>query len=214
MDVICKYYPKINVRQVDQLKLLQPLYQYWNKKINIISRKDIDELYLRHVLHSLAIDKFLVDQNNGKKMNVQTKFLDVGTGGGFPGIPLAIMYPEINFLLVDSIQKKIDVVKDIVNQLSLSNVRVVRSRAENIVEKFDYVICRAVAKIEKLLNWTAHVYGNNQNNILPNGLIALKGGELTHEIENINHPSLIQNIDVYFEEEFFKTKKIVYVKMK
>ncbi len=213
MDIIQKYFPELRQDQIQRLRALLPLYKKWNNKINVISRKDIDHLHEKHVLHSLAIAKFLSDRQTCTKLAPDTKILDIGTGGGFPGIPLAIFFPYVHFLMIDSIEKKIGVVNNIITELDLENARAIRSRAENINEKFDFVVCRAIAKIDKLLMWTKNNYRKNQINAIPNGLLTLKGGNLEDELAGIKQHHQIQNIDAYFEEKFFKTKKIVYVQM-
>lgn len=203
MEVIEKYFTSLSDNQIECFKQLGPLYRNWNDKINVISRKDIDQLYLRHVLHSLSIAKYI---NFSSGQNV----LDIGTGGGFPGIPLAILFPETNFTLIDSIQKKIMVVEAVIYSLKLKNVRTKQIRAENITEKYDVVVCRAVASLSKLIQWTRKniVDSSDMNNV--NGLIALKGGDLSSEIIP-GYKTTIIDIQNYFEDAFFQTKKLVHI---
>lgn len=204
MNEILKYFPDLTERQLEQFGTLMEVYTEWNQKINVISRKDIDELYTRHVLHSLAIPKF-------SQFVKGTEVMDIGTGGGFPGIPLAIFYPDCQFLLVDSIEKKIKVVREVAEALGLENVEAYRGRAEDVKRKFDFVVCRAVAKIEKLMMWTQRSYKTKQRNALPNGMLALKGGDLTEELSVLRKHHEVQELSSYFEEDFFETKKLVYV---
>ena len=196
MDIILKYFPELTEQQIALFKQLEPLYLDWNQKVNVISRKDVDQFYERHVLHSLSIAK-VHSFKSGESV------LDLGTGGGFPGIPLAIMFPETNFLLVDSIGKKINVVKDVIEQLGLKNASAEWTRVEEIPQKFDVVVTRAVAKLEKLLAWTKKQTKH---------VIALKGGDLTQEIRdvsNIKKKYQIYSIQDFFKEDFFETKVIV-----
>ena len=203
MELIKKYFKDLSTKQVQQFEKLEELYKEWNLKINVISRKDINEIYLKHVLHSLAISKVINFKDN-------TSIIDVGTGGGFPGIPLAIMYPKVQFHLVDSIRKKILVVNEVSKSLKLENVITSHSRAENLEGKYDFVISRAVTKMrefKKLIKGKFNAYSFNDLN---NGIIYLKGGDLTIELLGINNKQIL--ISDYYEEEFFETKKIVYVK--
>jgi 16S rRNA (guanine527-N7)-methyltransferase len=204
VELIKKYFPHISTQQLNQFSALQDVYNDWNAKINVISRKDMDALYERHVLHSLAIYKFLPFQPN-------SKILDIGTGGGFPGIPLAIMHPEVEFLLVDSIGKKITVVNEVAAAIQLNNVRSQHGRAEEVKEKFDFVVSRAVAEMETLWRWSQGKFKKEQKNALPNGLICLKGGDLKLELEALKRPKEIYTLAKYFKEEFFETKALVYV---
>jgi 16S rRNA (guanine527-N7)-methyltransferase len=203
MEIIEKYFTSLSENQIEAFKQLGPLYRKWNDRINVISRKDIDHLYLRHVLHSLAIAKYIAF------IPGQT-VLDIGTGGGFPGIPLAILFPETNFTLVDSIQKKIRVVETVINTLKLTNVRAEQNRAENISEKYDFVVSRAVASLSKLIQWTRKNIHVSSDINSANGLIALKGGDLSTEI-NPGYKTNTIEIQDYFEETFFQTKKIVHI---
>jgi 16S rRNA (guanine527-N7)-methyltransferase len=206
MDQIRKYFPELQPNQYSKLESLHPLYREWNLRINVISRKDIDHLFERHVLHSLAIAKFI-------NFTPGTKVIDIGTGGGFPGLPLAIVFPEVEFILADSIGKKIKVVNAIIEALSIQNAQGICARVENINDTFDFVICRAVARMDKLLVLTKKLFSNKQRNALPNGLIALKGGILEEELKEIKESYEIEDLGEYFEEEFFQTKKLVYVQL-
>jgi 16S rRNA (guanine527-N7)-methyltransferase len=199
MELILKYFPELSDNQIQQFKQLQFLYSNWNEKVNVISRKDVAYFYERHVLHSLSIAKI-------HSFEAGTKVLDLGTGGGFPGIPLAILFPETQFLLVDSIGKKISVVQDVIQQLGLQNAEAKWSRVEEIDTKFDVVVTRAVAKLEQLLLWTKFHSKH---------IIALKGGDLSQEIKdisNIKKTLQLYPISDFFEEEFFETKFIVDLK--
>ncbi len=204
MELISRYFPLLNQKQLELFGQLKPLYAEWNAQINVISRKDFPEFYERHVLHSLSIARFILFAPG-------TKILDVGTGGGFPGIPLAIFFPAVQFHLVDSIGKKIKVVNSIVQSLQLKNVRAEQIRAEFLREKYDFVVSRAVTKLPEFVSWIQKNISGKQKNTLPNGIIYLKGGELNEEIKPFKKKVLIQNIHKYFEEEFFETKKIVYL---
>lgn len=205
MEYIIKYFPNITDVQKEQFSRLEALYQEWNEKINVISRKDIDNLYLHHVLHSLAIVKFMPFKKG-------SKILDLGTGGGLPGIPLAIMFPDCRFTLIDSINKKTVVAQAIAEELGLTNVVVKCGRAEELKEKFDFVTTRAVAKIDKLLPWTRKVLEKNHQNIYPNGLLALKGN-LKEELKLISKHEFTETVRVseYFNEPYFEDKYILYV---
>ena len=202
MDVIKKYFPELTNKQENQLLQLAGLYKDWNTKINIISRKDIDKLYTHHILHSLSIAKII----NFKK---DTEILDLGTGGGLPGIPLAIMFPDVRFTLADSIGKKIKVVDDIIQYVDLQNIITINNRAENIKEKFDFVISRAVAKTSVLMSWVNKSFKKINNNTLENGLLLLKGGCIKEELSNIKH--IQYKISDYFDEDYFDNKKIIYI---
>lgn len=206
MEQIKKYFTDLSSEQIKQFTLLEALYKEWNAQINVISRKDIDELYIRHVLHSLAIAKVL-------KFKSKTKILDVGTGGGFPGIPLAILFPECNFLLVDSIQKKIKVVLEVSNALELKNIEAKQIRAEKVTGEFDFIVSRAVTKMDPFVKWTRKKVKKKQNHELKNGILYLKGGDLTEEL--INFPKAkLYTISDFFEEAFFETKKVVHIPIK
>lgn len=191
--------------QLDQFSKLDALYREWNEKINVISRKDMDNLYINHVLHSLGIAK-VIQFNNGADI------LDVGTGGGFPGIPLAILFPQTHFHLVDSIGKKITVVKEVSNALGLRNVESEKIRAEEILKrKYDFVVSRAVTRMKEFYPWVAGKMKKGSTHQLDNGILYLKGGELDEEMKEIRKPYSIYNLTDFFEEEFFETKKVVYV---
>jgi len=206
MELILKYFPDLTPLQIEQFTKLEALYQDWNLKINVVSRKDIDELYLRHVLHSLAIAR-IINFKDGSSM------MDVGTGGGFPGIPLAILFPECEFHLVDSINKKLNVVREVVAGLELQNVKVTHSRVEEIKETYDFIISRAVAAMPTFVHWIKGKVSKTQQNQLKNGIIYLKGGDLTEELQDYK-TTTIYNISDYFEEDFFDTKKIVHLPIK
>ncbi len=203
LDLIKKYFPELSPDQIAKFEKLGDLYKEWNQKINVISRKDIDLLYERHILHSLAIAKVI-------QFKPQTTVLDIGTGGGFPGIPLAIYFPETDFLLVDSIGKKIKVVEEVSSGAGLLNVKARQARAEQIPEKFDFVVSRAVTTLDEIGKWAKGKYLKGGFNDLDNGLLYLKGGDLTEELKNIRSFQ-ISDISKFFEEEFFETKKVVYV---
>ena len=203
MQSILKYFPSLSNTQINQYKDLENLYNEWNSKINVISRKNLSELYLNHVLHSLSIAKFISFKKG-------TSILDIGTGGGFPGIPLAILFPEVNFLLVDSIGKKIKVVNRICESIKLKNVLTRHIRVEEIDSKFDFIVSRAVTNMKDFKMISKGKIKNNHINEIKNGIISLKGGDLSKEMKNISHESY--NISNYFSEDFFKTKKIIYIK--
>ena len=202
MKIIHKYFPKLTDRQIQQFLELRNLYEFWNSKINVISRKDINDLYVRHILHSLAIAKVI-------HFNKGTRILDVGTGGGFPGIPLAIIFPNVEFLLVDSIAKKIKVVEDISSSIKLQNVQTLNSRVERINELFDFVVSRAVTNMPDFIDMVQDKLNSKHNNSLKNGILYLKGGDLSQELKSISNTQYY--IENYFEENFFKTKKVVYI---
>lgn len=206
MELIDKYFPDLSGEQREKLARLKAVYEHWNNQINVISRKDMDDFYERHVLHSLAIAKVI-------NFRPGTKILDIGTGGGFPGIPLAILFPECHFFLVDSIGKKIKVVKEVATELGLKNVRAAHERAENIKEKFDFVVSRAVTAMPRFLPWTNNKFLKEQNNSYPNGIFYLKGGDLTEELKGIRQDMEIVDLTKFFDEAFFETKKVVYVRM-
>ena len=206
MDIIHKYFKNLSENQIQQFKKLQGLYQDWNLKINVVSRKDIDELYLRHVLHSLAIAKVV-------QFKPGAKILDVGTGGGFPGIPLAILFPETQFHLVDSIGKKIKVVDEVVAGLGLENVKTTNGRAEELKDTYDFIVSRAVAQMETFVRWTRGRISKKQNHDLKNGILYLKGGDLSEELK-LYTSATIYEIPNYFEEYFYETKKVVHLGMK
>ena len=204
MKVIQTYFPELNEQQCQQLEALYDLYTDWNAKINVISRKDIENLYLHHVLHSLGIVKMLRFKDGSSVM-------DVGTGGGFPGIPLAIFFPNVQFHLVDSIGKKIKVGQAVAEAIGLKNITFRHCRVEEEKEKYDFVVSRAVMPLADLVKLVRKNIKKEQQNALPNGLICLKGGELQHEILPFRNQALSLELGDYFKEEFFKTKKAVYV---
>ncbi len=206
MDIIKKYFPDLKSTQIELLEQLEAVYQDWNAKINVISRKDIELLYERHVLHSLGLAKVI-------QFKPMTKVMDLGTGGGFPGIPLAIFFPETEFVLVDSIGKKMRVVQEVVQALGIKNARAVHARAEEMPDDdFDFVVSRAVAPLETLLYWTRDMFSTHHFHELDNGLLCLKGGELEEELATVKKKQTkLFNLSDYFEEEYFSTKKIIYV---
>ena len=206
MELINKYFPNITEEQRQRFAALDALYRDWNSKINVISRKDIDNLYEHHILHSLGIAQVI-------KFKPGTRVMDLGTGGGFPGIPLAIMFPEVHFHLVDSIGKKIRVCDEVRTALGLTNVTTEWTRAENLKEKYDFVISRAVMPLADLVKLVRKNIAPKAQNAMPNGLICLKGGELANEVLPMKAHTLITSLSDYFEEEFFETKKVVYVSL-
>lgn len=203
MEEIIRCFPELSARQIEQLNALYALYTSWNEKINVISRKDIENLYERHVLHSLGIVKFL-------HFKPDSKIMDVGTGGGFPGIPLAIYYPDVQFHLVDSINKKLNVAREVVAALGLENVSIRHCRVEEEKATFDFVVSRAVMPFSDLAVRCRKNISKEQKNALPNGLICLKGGELGNEMASFRNKSVEIKLSDYFTGEFFKTKKVVY----
>ena len=202
MQIIHKYFPDLTEKQIEQFTDLQELYEHWNAQINVISRKNMDALYTNHILHSLAIAKVIQFEKG-------TKILDIGTGGGFPGIPLAILFPEVDFLLVDSIGKKIKVVNEVSKAIGLINVIALHERAENIKDTFDFVVSRAVTNMTDFKKWVKGKFNNTHNNTLNNGILYLKGGDLSEELRGISHYKY--EIADFFEEEFFETKKVIYI---
>jgi 16S rRNA (guanine527-N7)-methyltransferase len=205
INLITKYFPNITDAQKDHFSRLQELYSLWNEQINVISRKDTENFYERHVLHSLGIAK-VMEFNDGSSI------LDIGTGGGFPGIPLAILFPNCQFTLVDSIGKKIKVVNEVALALGLSNVKGIHARAELIPDKFDFIVSRAVTAMPAFLTWIDKKIKKENNNKLPNGILYLKGGDLKEEMSTVKKKYTFQDLNKIFEEEFFETKKVVYVK--
>lgn len=204
MDIILKYFPDLSDKQRNQFLKLDELYHDWNSKINVISRKDIDALYEHHVLHSLAIAKII-------KFRPQTRVLDLGTGGGFPGIPLAIMFPETKFKLIDGTGKKIMVVKEVAKAIGLENCVAEQLRGENETGKYDFVVSRAVMPLPELVNLVKKNVASPQHNSLPNGLLCLKGGNITNEIKPYKKIADITDLGNIFEEEWFKQKFMVYI---
>lgn len=206
MEFILKNFPDLTDVQINQFQQLESLYQDWNSKINVISRKDIDELYVKHVLHSLAISKI-------QKFEPGTYVLDVGTGGGFPGIPLAILFPETRFYLIDVILKKINVVKAVAEALELKNVKAEQMRAENVKGDFDFIVSRAVTNMPDFVSWIKDKIKKQQKHELKNGILYLKGGDLTEELAAFPNAKEY-NIAEFFEGEFFETKKVVHLPLK
>lgn len=204
-ELLLKYFPQITPQQKQQFDQLPELYNYWNGQINVISRKDIDQLFERHVLHSLGIAKVM-------SFLPGEKVLDVGTGGGFPGIPLAILFPETQFLLVDSIGKKIKVVQEVAKAIGLTNLRAAHSRAEDIDEKFDFVVSRAVTRLKEFYPWVKDKFRGRKDNKLSSGILYLKGGDLAEEIAESGLKVQQYHLKDYFSEEFFDTKQVIYIK--
>lgn len=205
MDLLKKYFPELTTEQVEQFSCLKALYEEWNNQINVISRKDTDNFYERHVLHSLAIAKVM-------SFTEGSDIMDIGTGGGFPGIPLAILFPECQFTLVDSIGKKVKVAAGVAESLGLKNVTAIHERAEKIDQKFDFIVSRAVTAMPDFIKWTKNKFKPKNNNPLANGILYLKGGDLKEEMKTVNKFYKFYNIPEFFPEEFFETKKVVYVR--
>lgn len=206
MKLILNYFAHLSDNQINQFEKLETLYKEWNAQINVVSRKDIDELYIRHVLHSLGIAKV-------QAFAPKSKILDIGTGGGFPGIPLAILFSDVDFYLVDSIGKKIKVVNEVATALGLKNVKAEHIRAEKVKGEFDFIVSRAVTKMDDFVKWTRKKIRKKSNHELKNGILYLKGGDLTEEL--INFPkATIYNLSDYFKEDFFETKKVVHIPLK
>jgi 16S rRNA (guanine527-N7)-methyltransferase len=204
MELIHKYFPHLTETQINQFAQLEELYKDWNAKVNVISRQDIDTLYERHVLHSLGIAKVL-------QFKPGTSVLDVGTGGGFPGIPLAILFPDSRFHLVDSIGKKIRVVQEIASAIGLKNVRIEQKRAERLDDTYEFVVSRAVTRLAPFVGWVQKNISRNSFHDLRNGILYLKGGDLAEELSEVNQKASIYALSDYFAEDFFETKKVVYV---
>lgn len=204
MELIKKYFPDLTASQMEKIDQMGELYQSWNAKVNLISRQDIDTLYERHILHSLGIAKVI-------QFKPGTAILDVGTGGGFPGIPLAILFPEAKFHLVDSVGKKIRVVQEIANALELDNVNAEQVRAEKLDDTYEFVISRAVTRLTPFVGWVRKNINRNSFHPLRNGILYLKGGDLAEEIAELNLKTRVYSLSDYFTEEFFETKKVVYV---
>ena len=206
MDKILHYFPNLTQKQIEQFSKLYDLYFDWNSKINVISRKDIEELYVRHVLHSLGIAKI-------QQFKPSSKVLDVGTGGGFPGIPLAILFPETQFYLIDVIAKKIKVVNEVAAAIGLKNVKAEQKRAELVNDEFDFIVSRAVTNMPDFVSWVKNKTAKNSNHELGNGILYLKGGDLTEELA-VYKTVQQYNLSDYFAEDFFETKKVVYLPLK
>jgi 16S rRNA (guanine527-N7)-methyltransferase len=206
MELILKYFPDLSETQIEQFAALERLYKEWNAKINVVSRKDIDELYLRHVLHSLGIAKVVEFADD-------TSILDVGTGGGFPGVPLAIMFPNCQFHLVDSINKKLKVINAVCEAIDLTNIRTTHSRVEAIDETYDFIVSRAVTAMPEFTKWVKGKIAKKQRNELKNGILYLKGGDLTEELKQYTTVKAYLLSD-YFEEVFFETKKVIHLPLK
>lgn len=206
ISILLKYFPDLTETQKQQFAALQDLYAHWNAQINVISRKDIDLLYERHILHSLGIAQVM-------RFKPKTTILDVGCGGGFPGIPLAILFPDCTFYLVDSIGKKIKVVNEVATAIGLKNLKAEHKRAEEVNEKFEFVVSRAVAETASIYRWVQSKISKKQFNDLPNGLLLLKGGDLTEELTEFKKRVVVYDLKDYFKEDFFETKKVVYLPM-
>lgn len=204
MELIRKYFPQLTPLQIEQFTRLFPIYTLWNQKINVISRKDIDHLYLHHVLHSLAIARII-------SFKPSTHIIDAGTGGGFPGIPLAILFPECHFILNDSIRKKITVVQEVILETGLKNCETRNLRMEELKDKADFVVSRAVTEVPQLIAWIGRNIRPGGKNDLKNGLLALKGGDLTEELKPLKKTLRIYNLSEYFSEPYFETKKMVHI---
>lgn len=203
-ELLPKYFPELSEKQLNQFEQLWEFYHEWNAKINVISRKDIDELYLRHVLHSLSIAQIF-------KFKEGTKILDVGTGGGFPGVPLSIYFPEVDFTLIDSIGKKIKVVNEVINALKIRNAMGTQVRAEEIKGHFDIVVSRAVTQLPKFVSWVSGKIKKGNSSGVGNGIIYIKGGDLEEELMEINWSYEVYDIPTFFKEDFFETKKVVHL---
>lgn len=206
MEIIRKYFPDLNDQQIESLQKLDPLYREWNEKINVISRKDIDNLYEHHILHAMAIAKVIA-------FKAGAEILDLGTGGGLPGIPLAILFPDTRFTLIDGTRKKIQVVEAIRQELDLRNVSARHIRAEALKQRFDFVVCRAVASLDKLVQWSRPLLKSKHRHVLPNGLITLKGGDIKKEIEALPRGHYVEVFPIadFFEEAYYTEKYVLYV---
>ena len=204
MDIILKYFPDLTERQREQFAALLPLYEEWNAQINVISRKDMEHFYEHHVLHSLAIAKVL-------QFKPMAEVLDVGTGGGFPGVPLAIMFPDARFTLIDSIGKKIKVVSDVIERIGSTNTKAMQIRAEQLDGEFDFVVSRAVTTLGEFVPWVKNKISKSQYNDMRNGILYLKGGDLKNELFPFRHKVKTWDISDFFKEEFFETKKVIYL---
>ncbi len=204
-DIIIKYFPNLSESQKDKFEKLFDLYDFWNSQINVISREDMDNFYLHHVLHSLSIAKVV-------EFKAYTEIMDAGTGGGFPGIPLAIMFPEVKFYLVDSTGKKIKVVNEVTQSLGLKNVEAKQTRMEQVDNTFDFIISRAVTSLPDFLRWTSYKFHNKSFNSIPNGILYIKGGDVQSELNEIKRfKKKVYNIPDFFDDSFFETKKVVHI---
>ena len=204
-DLILKHFPNLNETQKNQFEQLGELYQYWNQRINVISRKDMENFYLHHVLHSLAVAKII-------QFKDFTEIMDAGTGGGFPGIPLAILFPEVSFYLVDSIGKKIKVVNEVASSLGLNNLEAEQLRMEQVDRTFDFIVSRAVTYLPDFMRWTGYKFHQKSFNKLANGILYLKGGDIDKEVAGVKRfKTKIFKLDKYFDNDFFETKKLVHV---
>jgi len=206
MNPVYKYFSGLTTEQINKINLLKDIYSQWNERINVISRKDMDSFYEHHVLHSLSIAKFITFKSG-------SKIIDVGTGGGFPGIPLAILFPQISFTLLDSIGKKIKVVSAVAEALQLKNVKTINSRSEQHKEQYDFIVSRAVTSLPLFVKQTRHLISLKQQNAIGNGILYLKGGDLTQEIKPFKKEIFITNLNDFFEEEFFTTKKLLHLSL-
>lgn len=206
MEALLEHFPKLTEQQIAQFEQLGPLYREWNDKINVISRKDIDQLYPHHILHALAIPQVV-------KFRTGAKILDLGTGGGLPGIPLAILYPNVQFTLIDGTRKKIKVVQEIIDAIGLENAEAKHIRAEELKDRFDFVVCRAVASLDKLVPWTQRLLKREERHALPNGLLTLKGGDLKSEIKALGKGHYVELFPItdYFKMDYYIEKYVVYV---
>jgi len=204
MNLILKYFPHLTPVQKEQFAALGSIYKIWNSRINVISRKDIDHFYLHHVLHSLSIAKFLTFTD-------RTKIIDVGTGGGFPGIPLSIFFPNVQFVLLDSVGKKIKVVNEVIKEIDLKNASAIQSRSENYTGKFDFIVSRAVTNLPDFVKQTRHLIDLSPKNAMPNGIIYLKGGNIENEIYPFRKKVFTTHINQWFQEPFFETKKLIHL---
>ena len=204
MDIILKYFPNLSEQQTERFKMLKPLYEKWNARINVISRKDIGHLYERHVLHSLSI-AWVISFNPG------TKILDVGSGGGFPGVPLAIFFPQCQFHLIDSIGKKVRVIDEIVSELQLKNVSTQQIRAEELAGQWDFIVSRAVTALPVFTRWVVRLISSKQENPIPNGILYLKGGNVDEELRSTEMKHSVYVLDEFFEEDFFRTKALIHL---
>jgi len=208
IKLIEKYYPDLTQEQLSQLALMESLYLDWNTKINVISRKDTEHIFLHHILHSLVIAKYI-------KFLPGARVLDLGTGGGFPGIPLSILYPDVQFTLIDGTKKKITVVDDIIEKLDIKNAEAKQARAEEMKSKYDFIVTRAVAKIGKLLEYSRRLIHDDHIHVIPNGIIALKGGDMKEELAELGKKEYYELVDIsdFYDEEYYSTKVLLYLQV-